>query len=867
MFLSRLVPQKFGFRLFFMTLVAGLTPIVIFAFLIENYGKAFRPEIDRTIRQAYEEEWTHSEALLKKIAEMSIKQKALDVASQLDLVLQSHQYMTLSDLRNDPGFRALAVQTVGTTGYTAVHEAQTGVIRFHIDRTLEDKNPSALERSNPALWRIIKKTLGGGEGSGYYRWEDNGGTKREKYLYIAPLHQKTADDVLFAVTVSADVDEFLASIKDAETIHRTTAGYLTGVADNLFRSFRRMGLLYMGIGIWIISCLAAITGIYFSRSVTRLREATQKINNGDLDVLVKPSMSGEMKDLTEDFNRMVLTLARTTVSRDLLEESERHLIDANAELQREITIRKLVEKTLAAEREQLAVTLSSIGDGVVTVDREGKVLLLNVTAQKLTGCNSDDARGRSVADVLRIVDEKSRRVLKDPVAPIIGKGDSIDFPDSYILIGKEGIERIVALSGAPIRDHENIVMGAVVVFRDVTEKRKLEEELLTVRKLESVGTLAGGIAHDFNNLLAVILGNVSFAKMLIEKNSQAYQRLLDAETATMKGKDLTYRLLTFSRGGEPLRKVTSIDRIVEDSTSLSLSGSNVKASFSFPDDLRRVEIDEGQIRQVIHNIAVNAKEAMPEGGSITVTARNMTLGAESPIPLPEGDYVMISLTDSGAGISDEDLPRIFDPYFTTKEMGNVKGMGLGLAICFSIVKNHRGHIEAKSQVGSGTTIYVYLPAYREPEKVVAIPTKTGKTGGPYRILYMDDEDDLRSIVGRMLNHSGHDVSFARDGAEAIEEYRKALALKKPFDVVIMDLTVPGGMGGVEAVRRLRDEDPDIRAIVASGYADDTIMNDFRAYGFRGAIAKPYELEALLRVIETVATDVPPVRAEGARDLV
>jgi two-component system cell cycle sensor histidine kinase/response regulator CckA len=439
---------------------------------------------------------------------------------------------------------------------------------------------------------------------------------------------------------------------------------------------------------------------------------------------------------------------------------------------------------------------------------------------------------------------------------IITMDKPIHFERTEILISKDGRERIIALSGTPIRDKDLTILGVVIVFRDVTEKRRMEEELLTARKLESVGTLAGGVAHDYNNLLAVILGNISFAKMLTNPSSKIYERLTDAEDATIKGKELTYRLLAFSRGGDSLKKVASLKGIIMDSARLTLSGSNIKCTFSFPDDLRQVEIDEEQIRQVIHNIVINAKETMSRGGKIKIRADNITLGPEDVIPLPEGDYVIISIEDHGGGISEEDLSRIFDPYFTTKEIGNVKGMGLGLAICYSIVQNHGGFMNAKSQPGVGTTISVYLPAHRKKTRTALTEREKLVDIGGCRVLYMDDENALRDIAGEMLSHIGYNVEFARDGAEAIKMYSEAFTSEKPFDIVIMDLTIPGGMGGAEAVQKLHEIDPRVKAIVSSGYTNDPIIKDFKEYNFSGVITKPFDVDELVRVIESVLADGP-----------
>ena len=856
MLLSRILPKKFGTRLFVMTFFAGLIPIVIFMILLWVYGREFQPQIDRTIRDTYNEAWVRDEALLKQAVWTLIRQKAVDTARQLDLTLQAYPYMTLEDLQRDASFRKIAVQNVGRTGYTILHDSFTGIIRFHPVRSLENKASRTLMRKSPSLWAMIKRSLGKKHASGYFEWTENNGEKKEKYVYITPLRQTTADNVSLNVAVIASVDEFMGPILDAKSTHRKTADYLSGIANEIFRSMRKIGVFYMGLGLLITSLIAYGAGRFFSRSVTELRKATRQVNEGNFEVSVKPSMSGEVRTLTEDFNYMVRQLAATTVSKKLLEESEKHLMDVNNDLRHENRIRRLAEKALAAEKERLAVTLSSIGDGVITTDINGKVVLINGAAETLTGWPSAETVERAFTDVFHVVEEKTRIPSADPVRMIIEKDKPVDFEKTMVLVARDGTERSIALSGSPIRDKDRAVHGVVIVFRDITEKRKMEEELLKVRKLESVGTLAGGIAHDFNNLLAIILGNISLAKMLAEPSNKIHKRLIDAEEATIKGKELTYRLLAFSKGGESSKRVISLKEIVRDSARLTLSGSNIRCTFSFPNDLKQVEINGDEIGQVIHNIVQNAKEAMPQGGEIEIRADNIVLGSGEDIPLPEGEYVKISIKDHGRGISEEDLPRIFDPYFTTKEIGNVKGMGLGLAICFTTVKDHGGFITVESEPGIGTTITVYLSACKKAA-VAERPEKERSVGRQgYKVLYMDDENLLRDVAGEMLEHVGYDVAFARDGLEAIKMYSEAMASEKPFDIVIMDLTIPGGMGGADAIGKLYEINPGVRAIVTSGYVNNPIMQDFKKYSFSGMIMKPFDVDELIRVVESVMADRP-----------
>jgi len=512
----------------------------------------------------------------------------------------------------------------------------------------------------------------------------------------------------------------------------------------------------------------------------------------------------------------------------------------------DITERKRAETALASERERLAVTLRSIGDGVITTDISGKIVLINKVAEQLTGWNQTEAVGRPIEEVLNIIDEKRQTQAENPVPKVIHTGRIVDLPPHLALVSKNGEIRSISDSGAPIRDKDSKIIGVVVVFRDVTEKKRMEEELLKTKKLDSVGVLAGGIAHDFNNILAAILGNIELALLdgsMVEKTRKL---LGEAEKATLRAKDLTQQLLTFSKGGEPVKETSSLQEVVQDSASFVLHGKKVACEFHFPDDLSLVEIDKGQISQVVQNIIMNATDAMPGGGIIRVSGENIDSTYNLNLS-PDKKYVKISIADNGTGILPNVMDKIFDPYFSTKTKGN----GLGLAISHSIITKHGGHIEVDSQLGEGTTFTIFLPAASKPPAPIKQTEKSAENGLHTKIMIMDDEEMVRNVAEEMLSRLGHQVVLAKDGDEAVRLYRESLETKIPIELAILDLTIPGGMGGEEAIKKILSTNPEAKAIVSSGYSNDPVMSSFKDYGFCGAVVKPYQLEQLEKAINEV----------------
>jgi two-component system, cell cycle sensor histidine kinase and response regulator CckA len=377
------------------------------------------------------------------------------------------------------------------------------------------------------------------------------------------------------------------------------------------------------------------------------------------------------------------------------------------------------------------------------------------------------------------------------------------------------------------------------------DRKKIDAELLNAKKLEATGVLAGGIAHDFNNLLFVIMGNINMAQLKIEEDHEAQKHLIEAEKACLRAKDLTQKFITFSSGGGPVKRLVSMSDLVSSVVSLVLSGSITSSEIDTPSDLWLVEVDENQIRQVFTGLLENARESMARGGTVSIRAENVEI-AESDVEgiAPNaGRYVKVVISDEGIGIPEENMPKIFDPYFSTKYRGNQKGMGFGLAIAHSVIKKHNGNIEVESIPGKGTTVSVLIPA--SAEKGEALPGTPALVLIPRkRILVMEDEGMLGDLIQTMLEHLGYEVDIALDGERAVELYSEALEAGRDYDAVILDLTVKVGMNGREAIRKLQYLNPKVRAIISSGHPNDPIISDFTEYGFCDALTKPYDLERL-----------------------
>ncbi len=519
---------------------------------------------------------------------------------------------------------------------------------------------------------------------------------------------------------------------------------------------------------------------------------------------------------------------------------------------RDVTERRRFETEIASEKESLAVTLRSIGDGVITTDVQGRIIMINNAGETLTGWESREAIGEPLSSVFNLqIDLAAQARAQQSGYRNEAQSILLTLPENATLISRTGTEHVIEQVASPIRDNKNEVIGVVLVFRDITERQRNEAERRKADTLEQLGLLAGGIAHDFNNLLTAIIGNISLASLILPPGDEMGSRLNDAKNASLRARDLAQQLLTFARGGAPIKKTASVAKLIQDTVSFSLRGTQSRSEFTFGEELWPAEIDPGQISQVVGNLVVNADQAMPNGGTLRISCDNFIYHPETNAPVPDllpGDYIRIKIRDEGVGIPEDYLKRIFDPYFTTKAKGN----GLGLATTYSIIKNHNGLITVDSKVHFGSTFTLYLPASRHHD----LPVEPAGTINPVvtgtgRVLIVDDEEAIRALVEFTLDRLGYEVSGAETALDGVNLYRERMNAGQRFDLVILDLTLPGGMGGKEALKHLIEIDPTVNAIVSSGYAMDSTMARYQDFGFRGVIAKPYEAAELGRTVHEV----------------
>jgi PAS domain S-box-containing protein len=518
----------------------------------------------------------------------------------------------------------------------------------------------------------------------------------------------------------------------------------------------------------------------------------------------------------------------------------RHNLLGAVVVMRDITEQKRAVEALRKSEVLNRRLVENLPHRVFIKDRDSAYVSCNVNYARDLGVTPEQIVGK---DDFALHPAEMAEAFRADDRAIIETGELKELDERFLV---EGQERWAHTMKVPFRDEQGIIMGVLGVFEDITDRRRAEEELLKMQKLQSVGTLAGGIAHDFNNILLGLFGNISLAKEELAKDHPGRALLDEAEKSMSRAVRLTKQLLTFAQGGAPVKEDVCLGALIEEVARFDLSGSTVRLLFQQVADPWQTEVDKGQIQQVISNLVINARQAMPEGGCLHIILENADLPEEAVPSLCRGSYVKVTVRDEGSGIDPKHLSRIFDPYFTTKHSGS----GLGLATVWSIISKHSGHIGVASELGKGTAFTFYLPAShsQHPTNNLPLSSVCPPPARAAKILVMDDEEMVCGLVHKMLTRCGHAVTTAPDGQAAITLYQQAIAAGAPFDMVIMDLTIPGGIGGKEALKELLALDPNVRAIVSSGYADDPVMASPATYGFKGTVAKPYTAHALRDVV-------------------
>jgi PAS domain S-box-containing protein len=550
-----------------------------------------------------------------------------------------------------------------------------------------------------------------------------------------------------------------------------------------------------------------------------------------------------IRDITERRHvEEVLALSRAELETRVKERTAQ-LAKANSDLVREIEVRKQAQQASRESADRFQSLTENISDLVWETDARGVYTYVNRKSAELLGYDPEEMVGKTPVDF--VSEEGRSRIVRDFRSIVRSKKPFARWETASVC--KDGRVIVRETSGVPFFHADGRIGGYRGIDRDITERRRAEEELQMAERLESISTLAGGIAHDFNNLLAGVLGNISLAERYVERGGKAHDRLIDAEGACLRARDLTQQLLTFSGGGAPVKKPASIAALLKESARFALSGSNVKCEFEMPNDLWAADVDAAQISRVVSNVVINADQAMPQGGRVIVSAENTEIRRRGVLPLGKGRYIKVTIQDFGIGIEKKHLGKIFEPYFTTKE----KGVGLGLATAYSIIKSHGGCMTAESEFGVGTTVRIFVPACVGPVPASDEDSDERDVGTEGRIMVMDDEQVIGTLLRNGLSEAGYEVDLTSDGGEATDKYAEAIRAKRPYDAVILDLTIPGGIGGRETMLKLLEIDPGVKAIASSGYANDAVMSNFKEYGFSGVVTKPYRFSELERALSNV----------------
>jgi len=636
---------------------------------------------------------------------------------------------------------------------------------------------------------------------------------------------------------------------------QATKIYTESVESQAYR--QKLFLIFSGVAI----ALGILLAILYTRSLTLrvklLNEEAKRLSTGALNSPITQQGNDELRELAGSLELMRVNLEKREMElqnaklslEEKVAERTQSLKRSNDSLKKEISERKQVERELRESDERLRKTQRIAGLGSWVYDVEIEQIQFSETLREILNIGESYVSADLDTVLERFVPMEEKEKIFQLIETVPVTGQIPPFESKIIL--PSGDKRIIWTEGECVYDENGKLLKVIGTVLDITERKAFEEQLLRSKRVDSIGHLASGIAHDFNNLLTAISGNAHLVETSKVPADQQ-KHLHELVKVTDRAKDLAGKLLTFAKGGVPKNETVSIKSLIDETSKIAFAGSPIFPEINLDDDLMFVDIDRSQIGQVLQNLFINARDAMSEGGDLLVTAKKTVIDDDNLMSLNAGVYIKVTVTDSGVGIQEKDLPHIFDLYFSNKSRGPDRGTGLGLAICHSIIKKHNGDIKAESKYGQGTTFTFYLPAssnalekVRKHDSVVIV--------GKGKILLMDDEEIVRDVGIKLLETIGYQVKLAVNGEEAIGLYVEAIKDKARFDAVILDLTIKGGMGGFETLKRLKEIEPGVKAIVSSGYSDANQNKDYVEHGFSAAVPKPYNLSELSRTLHEVIT--------------
>ena len=712
----KIIPKKFSSRLIALTLISGMVPVLIFSYLLNQFGSRLTAEANRAIQQGQQEQWERGEVVLRQMAEGFIRQKALDVASQLDLYIRTHPEKTIKDLQNDPECRQIAVQPVGKSGYTAVQESDTAINRFHKKPKIENLDLHVLCNKLPDFWSIMKASLGGKSSSGYYKWKEPDGQVRDKFMCVVPLKEKAAG-VALGVAATTYIDEFTIPIKASQDVSRSTTHYMMTAINRLMRSFRDTGLLFMGLGTVLILGLAYGVGTYLSRAIIQLRDVTKEVNQGNLDISVKPTTSGDVGELMEDFNQMISQLATTTVSKEKLEISEGQLREANADLHREITERSLAEAALQESEKTLKAILAASPIGIGNV--HNRVFdWANESLCRMMGYEQETLLGKSASDFYLDIDtyERVGHELYDSIADTgIGRSET-----QWVRKDGTTFDCIVLVCSVDISDPSK---GQIVTVVDITDRKRAEKALLQAKETAEATNVAksnflANMSHELRTPLNHIIG---FTELVVDKNcgdlNETQEKYLnDVRTSSLHLLSLINDILDLSKveNGKLELEPTDVNlKLLLENSLMMIKEKALKHGIQLSTDMNglpeTITADERKLKQILYNLLSNAVKFTPEGGSIRLVLKKVTgderqmMNLKTPetqkLKIETKDFIEISVIDTGIGLKPEDIELIFGAFEQVESSVSRKfqGTGLGLSLTRQLVELHDGRIWAESE--------------------------------------------------------------------------------------------------------------------------------------------------------------------------